>query len=88
MYIWIQHFLYIEHTNYVQTAQNTVRRAEQFIYKKSHCQKTLSTIPPPLRTARWSVSEAGGTPQSSGTATVMVSFSCKPPLLAFSAVTT
>lgn len=59
-----------------------------FIYKKSHCQKTLSTIPPPLRTARWSVSETGGTPQSSGTATVIFSFSCKPPLLAFSAVTT
>lgn len=27
MYIWIQHFLYIEHTNYVQTAQNTEERS-------------------------------------------------------------
>nr|GMD41576.1 hypothetical protein Iba_chr10bCG1030 [Ipomoea batatas]GMD46164.1 hypothetical protein Iba_chr10eCG0670 [Ipomoea batatas] len=45
-------------------------------------------MPPPLRTARWSVSDAGGIPQRSGTETVMVSFSCMPPLLAFSAETT
>lgn len=58
------------------------------LYKRSHCQYTFSTIPPPLRTARWSVSDAGGTPHSNGTATVIVSFSCNPPLMPFSAATT
>lgn len=65
----------------------TSRLEPESIYQKFHCQKTLSTIPPPLRTAIWSDSDAGGTPQSNGTATVIVNFSCKPSLLAFSAIT-
>lgn len=80
----------LEHNKlmYISKQWSETQRSKLFTYTKSHCQYTFSTIPPPLRTARWSVSEAGGTPQRSGTATVIVSFSFKPPLLAFSAVTT
>lgn len=78
----------LESTTSLCTFPNNGQRSKLFTYTKSHCQYTFSTIPPPLRTARCRVSEAGGTPQRSGTATVIVSFSCKPPLLAFSAVTT
>lgn len=70
--------------------RDTIYRGEisEDAYKKIHCQYTFSTIPPPLRTATRRVSDAGGTPQSSGTTTVIVSFSCNPSLLTFSAVTT
>lgn len=68
--------------------KNGHRKLLKFAYRKFHCQYTFSTMPPPLLTARCSVSEAGGIPQSSGTATVIFSFSCKSPLIAFSATTT